>query len=43
MYEHVYGHVCASSGRDEKRVLGLWELELQAVLSYSIWVLGPEV
>lgn len=37
MYEHVYGHVCVSSGRGEKRVLGRWELEFQAVLSYSMW------
>lgn len=29
--------VCVSSGRGEKRVLGPWELEFQAVLSYSMW------
>lgn len=39
---YIY-HMCASACRDQKRVMDSLEIELQAVVTYPMWVLGTQL
>lgn len=39
---YVMGAMCTGTHRDQQRVLGTLELEIQVVVSHVTWVLGTE-